>query len=300
MVSTNALSCSSSRGLVAASKPHVSRLNQGCRPVLVPGRITQLRAAADESVQQDAASQIAQNAQELAQSIELAQKSASKRLQRRRQQLTYQASAIAATTGVGALAILATYYKFVYHMGGSPDAAFPWADMCGTLALVVGGVVGMEMWARWAHRALWHDFVPGWALHKSHHEPRIGPFEANDVYAIMNAVPAIALCLYGFLTPTMTGSLCFGGGLGITLFGIAYMFVHDGLVHKRFPTGPIAELPYMKRVTVAHRLHHSEKYNGVPWGLFLGPQELEAIGAGPELDRLVEELEVRSTAPSRK
>lgn len=100
----------------------------------------------------------------------------------RRQQLTYQASAIAATTGVGALAILATYYKFVYHMGGSSDAAaaaFPWADMAGTLALVVGGVVGMEMWARWAHKALWHDFQPGWALHKSHHEPRIGPFEVG-------------------------------------------------------------------------------------------------------------------------
>jgi hypothetical protein len=97
-----------------------------------------------------------------------------------RQQLTYQGSAIAATTGVGALAILATYYKFVYHMAGSADSAtFPWADMCGTLALVVGGVVGMEMWARWAHKALWHDFAPGWALHKSHHEPRIGPFEVR-------------------------------------------------------------------------------------------------------------------------
>lgn len=69
---------------------------------------------------------------------------------------------------------------------------------------------------------------------------------------------------------------------------------------RRFPTGPIAELPYMKRVTVAHRLHHSEKYGGVPWGLFLGPQELEAIGAGPELDRLVEEMESKSLAPSRR
>lgn len=95
-----------------------------------------------------------------------------------RQQLTYQMSAIAATTGVSALAVLATYYKFSHHMTG-PDAAFPWADMAGTLALVFGGVVGMEMWARWAHRALWHDFAPGWALHKSHHEPRIGPFEVS-------------------------------------------------------------------------------------------------------------------------
>ena len=35
--------------------------------------------------------------------------------------------------------------------------------------------------------------------------------------------------------------LCFGAGLGITLFGISYMFIHDGLVHRRFPVGPIAE-----------------------------------------------------------
>lgn len=71
----------------------------------------------------------------------------------------------------------------------------------------------MEMWARWAHRALWHDFQPGWALHKSHHEPRVGPFEDNDIFAIINAVPAIALCLYGFITPTLFGGICFGAGM---------------------------------------------------------------------------------------
>ena len=37
----------------------------------------------------------------------------------------------------------------------------------------------MEMWARYAHKALWHDYEPGWALHKSHHEPRTGPFEVR-------------------------------------------------------------------------------------------------------------------------
>lgn len=35
------------------------------------------------------------------------------------------------------------------------------------------------------------------------------------------------------------------------------------------------------------QLHHSEKFDGKPWGLFLGPQELEAAGAGAELDALV-------------
>eukprot|EP00877_Chromochloris_zofingiensis_P007735 jgi/Chrzof1/3214/Cz12g16080.t1_CHYB[v5.2] len=237
----------------------------------------------DESHAASASSQI----------FELAVKTSIKRQQRNRQQLTYQGSAIAASLGVGALAVAATHYKFSYHMPS--ESPFPWLDMAGTLALVIGGVFGMEMWARYAHKALWHDFQPGWALHKSHHEPRIGPFEANDIFAVINAVPAFSLCLYGFLTPNLVGSLCFGAGLGITLFGIMYMFIHDGLVHKRFPVGPIAQMPAMKRVAIAHKLHHSEKYGGVPWGMFFGPQELEAIGAGPELDRLCAELDSKSS-----
>ena len=80
-------------------------------------------------------------------------------------------------------------------------------------------------------------------------------------------------------------------GLGITLFGASYMFVHDGLVHKRFPVGPIADVPALKRIAVAHKLHHAERYGGVPWGLFLGPQELEAVGAKAELDRLCRDLD---------
>ena len=28
-------------------------------------------------------------------------------------------------------------------------------------------------------------------------------------------------------------------------------FVHDGLVHRRFPVGPIADLPAMKRIVVS-------------------------------------------------
>ncbi|WVZ15753.1 hypothetical protein V8G54_013319 [Vigna mungo] len=43
-------------------------------------------------------------------------------------------------------------------------------------------------------------------------------------------------------------------GLGITVFGMAYMFVHDGLVHKRFPVGPIANVPYFRRVASAHQV----------------------------------------------
>lgn len=43
-------------------------------------------------------------------------------------------------------------------------------------------------------------------------------------------------------------------GLGITVFGMAYMFVHDGLVHKRFPVGPIADVPYLRKIAAAHQV----------------------------------------------
>mmetsp|Transcript_29382 Transcript_29382/g.75948 ORF Transcript_29382/g.75948 Transcript_29382/m.75948 type:complete len:334 (+) Transcript_29382:462-1463(+) len=209
---------------------------------------------------------------------------------RRREQMTYQVSAIAASCLLTSTAIVATWCRFTMHA----DGAIPAAEFLCTLLLIVGGTVGMEMYARYAHRILWHDFQPGWALHKSHHEPRMGAFELNDIYAVANAVPAMSLCAYGFLTPGIIGGVCFGLGLGITIFGISYMFVHDGMVHKRFPVGPIAELPYLKRVAVAHRVHHSERYEGVPYGLFLGPQELEAVGGGEYLDQLVEQLDMSS------
>lgn len=45
---------------------------------------------------------------------------------------------------------------------------------------------------------------------QSHHRPRDGPFELNDVFAIINAVPAVALMSYGFFNPGIFPGLCFG------------------------------------------------------------------------------------------
>ncbi|XP_022872877.1 beta-carotene hydroxylase 2, chloroplastic-like [Olea europaea var. sylvestris] len=123
------------------------------------------------------------------------------------------------------------------------------------------------------------------AAPQSHHRPREGPFELNDIFAIINAVPAIALLSYGFFHKGLVPGLCFGAGLGITVFGMAYMFVHDGLVHKRFPVGPIANVPYFRSVAAAHQLHHSDKFEGVPYGLFLGPKEIEEVGGLEELEK---------------
>lgn len=50
----------------------------------------------------------------------------------------------------------------------------------------------------------------GWPLLQSHHRQRDGPFELNDVFAIINAVPAVALLSYGFFTRGLLAGLCFG------------------------------------------------------------------------------------------
>ncbi|CAM8934752.1 unnamed protein product [Rhodiola kirilowii] len=202
--------------------------------------------------------------------------------QRRRksERTTYLIAAIMSSLGISSLAIVSVYYRFVWQMEGGD---IPVMEMFGTFALSVGSAVGMEFWARWAHRSLWHASL--WHMHQSHHLPRDGLFELNDVFAIINAVPAIALLAFGFFNKGFFPGLCFGAGLGITVFGLAYMFVHDGLVHRRFPVGPVANVPYLRKVAAAHQLHHSAKFGGVPYGLFLGPMELEEVGGEDELEK---------------
>jgi len=217
----------------------------------------------------------------------------------------YEWSAWVSTCGVISIAITATYFRLLREV--SDGGAFPSSELFAQLALIAGAAVGMEFYARYAHKYLWHDSLwsmsmkdrkewnrPIWLLHESHHLPREGAFEANDIFAIANGVPAFALCAYGFLTPGVFGGLCFGAGLGITLFGIAYMYVHDGLVHKRFPTGPLGKLPLLRKIAAGHTIHHTEAFDGVPWGLFLGIQELEQVPGG------IAELEAVMEASDRK
>ena len=212
----------------------------------------------------------------------------------------YEWAAWVSSCGITSIAITATYFRLLRDYNLVDESAFPTAELFAQLALIAGAAVGMEFYARFAHKYLWHDVwwsMPMkyrkdwnrkiWLLHESHHLPREGAFEANDIFAVANGVPAFALCAYGFFTPGVFGGLCFGAGLGITLFGIAYMYVHDGMVHKRFPTGPLGKLPWLRRVAAGHAIHHTEKFEGVPWGLFLGENELRRYPGGiEELDKV--------------
>ena len=67
------------------------------------------------------------------------------------------------------------------------------------------------------------------------------------------AAPAIILVALGLhLWPWMLPI-----GLGVTAYGLVYFFFHDGLVHRRFPTGIAGRSAFWTRRIQAHRLHHA-------------------------------------------
>jgi len=120
------------------------------------------------------------------------------------------------------------------------------------LGVFILTVLFMEGFAYVAHRWLMHG--PGWFLHKSHHRPRTGTFELNDLYAVIFAVPSISLFWYGI--GLGHGALYAWMGGGIAAYGAIYFGFHDVIVHKRIGHRYLPKSTYMKRIMQAHRLHH--------------------------------------------
>ena len=56
------------------------------------------------------------------------------------------------------------------------------------LAILFGTLVAMEGVGTLAHKYIMHGW--GWWLHRSHHEPRLGMLETNDVYLALALVAA--------------------------------------------------------------------------------------------------------------
>lgn len=132
----------------------------------------------------------------------------------------------------------------------------------------------MEHWARILHGKVWHRWL--WKMHRSHHAPRRGWFERNDVLSSSHSFIAAGLIIYGFEgAPGVLREVAFGIGVGMTVFGIAYLTVHDGFVHKRLPVQFLERFSYFRRVREAHKAHHRRPH-APPFGFFLGPWELEA------------------------
>lgn len=138
------------------------------------------------------------------------------------------------------------------------------------LLLFLLTVAGMEAFAYVMHRWVMHG--PGWFLHESHHRPRTGPFELNDLYGAIFAIPSIVLLAGGAQFGWWPG--CVWIGAGVAAYGAIYFGFHDVIVHRRIATGYVPRSRYMKRIVQAHRLHHAveTKHGTVSFGFLVAPQ----------------------------
>lgn len=152
------------------------------------------------------------------------------------------------------------------------------------LLLWLATVIFMEGFAYVMHRWVMHG--PGWFLHKSHHRPRTGRFELNDLYGAIFAIPSIVL-IYGGTLGGWGGNWALPVGVGIATYGAIYFGFHDVIVHKRVGHAYVPRSTYMKRIVQAHRLHHAleSKHHGISFGFLVAPpvpvlmEQLEASKA---------------------
>lgn len=137
------------------------------------------------------------------------------------------------------------------------------------ILLFLATILAMEGFAYGMHRWVMHG--PGWFLHASHHRARNGPFEWNDLYAVIFAIPSIVLLLGGVQLGWWPGFAWIGAG--IAGYGAIYFGFHDVIVHRRLPHRYVARSRYMKRIVQAHRLHHAveSKHGSVSFGFLWAP-----------------------------
>ncbi len=133
-------------------------------------------------------------------------------------------------------------------------------------AILVGTVLLMEVVAWAVHKYIMHG--PGWAWHRSHHIEHEGTLEKNDLYAVLFAGLALLLVLFS----PGRGPL-YWVGIGMSVYGALYFFVHDGLVHQRWLFRCVPRNGYLKRLVQAHRLHHAVegREGGVSFGFLYAP-----------------------------
>jgi beta-carotene 3-hydroxylase len=141
------------------------------------------------------------------------------------------------------------------------------------IAIVVSVVAVMEFVAWASHKYIMHGW--GWGWHRDHHEPHDNVLEKNDLFAIVGSTVAITMFVVGYYYSLPL----WWAAVGVTVYGIIYTFIHDGLVHQRFFRW-VPKRGYAKRLVQAHKLHHATvgKEGGVSFGFVFArdPVKLKA------------------------
>lgn len=134
----------------------------------------------------------------------------------------------------------------------------------------VVAAVSMEGVAWLAHKYLMHGWL--WNLHEDHHTKTSDSFfEKNDYFFLIFAIPGIVLMAIGSFIPGLLILLFVG--IGITIYGFTYFFVHDIFIHQRFKIFRHTDNFYFRAIRRAHKMHHKhlDKEDGECFGMLWVP-----------------------------
>jgi beta-carotene 3-hydroxylase len=135
--------------------------------------------------------------------------------------------------------------------------------------IVLVSFFSMEAVAWLTHKYVMHGLL--WVLHRDHHKKdTYGFFEHNDFFFLIFALPGIAGLFFGM---QQGFNFWFWIGLGITIYGFTYFFVHDIFIHQRFKIFKNADSTYFKAIRRAHKMHHKHtgKEDGECFGMLWVP-----------------------------
>ena len=130
------------------------------------------------------------------------------------------------------------------------------------VALAILAFVVMEPVAYLVHRFVMHG--PAARVHLSHHRSERNGWQANDLFPIVFASIVMVAMTLGYQVDRFWALVPIG--VGITLYGVAYAFVHDVYVHRRLPLVR-RRVAVLEHLAEAHRAHHRD--SGEPYGMLL-------------------------------
>lgn len=160
--------------------------------------------------------------------------------------------------------------------------------MTGVVATAVASLVAMEAVSYMLHRFLMHGV--GWRIHADHHSPPGRGLERNDLYPASSSLLAVGLFAAGTTVPALHQLVA--AGAGVTLYGVAYLYVHELCIHRRVG-GPRPRGRYVEWLARMHRIHHL--YGGEPYGMLLPlvPADLRRRAAADDRDPLARRASTR-------
>ncbi|WP_291784500.1 sterol desaturase family protein [Cecembia sp.] len=140
--------------------------------------------------------------------------------------------------------------------------------MYAVLFTIVGFAI-MEFSGWFIHKYIMHG--PLWNIHKTHHQPSKSFFELNDLFSLIFGTVAVILIFLGLEALDYR----FWIGIGISIYGMLYFFIHDVLVHRRLKWFERPRSKFLLGIFRAHQAHHAtnKKEDAVSFGLFVVPKK---------------------------